>query len=92
MSCHSLSTNQPPQQGVRGRRISEVGPGQDPDGVGAHELAAVDGVQEDKVVGGVHEVDGRRPPVQKKFELPFDATLASTWRHTGRSMPLSILG
>ncbi|KAM1987386.1 hypothetical protein ACFX15_034656 [Malus domestica] len=27
-----------------------------------------------------------------QFKNPSDATLASTWRHTGRSMPLSILG
>ncbi|TQD93170.1 hypothetical protein C1H46_021263 [Malus baccata] len=50
----------PPQQGVRSRRVSEAGPGQDPDGAGAHGLAAVDGVQEDEAAGGVREGDGRR--------------------------------
>ncbi|CAN6561667.1 unnamed protein product [Malus baccata var. baccata] len=67
----------PPQQGVRGRRVSEAGPGQDPDGARAHRLVAVNGVQEDEAAGGVHEVDGRRPPVQTSFGRHAGVTMAS---------------
>ncbi|KAM1147435.1 hypothetical protein ACFX13_039855 [Malus domestica] len=67
----------PPQQGVRGRRVSEAGLGQDPEDARAHELPAVNGVQEDEAAGGVHEVDGRRPPVQPSFGHHASVTMAS---------------
>lgn len=50
----------PPQQGLRGGRVPEAGPGEDPDRAGAHGLPALDGVRQDEAAGGVRQSHRRR--------------------------------